>query len=305
MLAVTGGTGFVGRHLLRIAGERGLAVRALARRPQPPLPGVEWIAGDLADTAAVAALCDGVDAVVHVAGVVNARSRVAFDAGNVAGTAALIAAAITAKVRRVVAVSSLSAREPHLSDYGASKRAAEAVVTASPLDWTLVRPPGVYGPGDRETLPVFEMIARGLGIVPGDGRFSLIEVSDLAAALLALATGETGIGATYEIDDGSVGGYSHGQLAQAIGVALGRRPRLVRLPAGVLRVGAAADTVVARMRQRLPRLSFDRARYLAHPDWVVAAGAGVPTATWRPRVGLAEGLAATAAWYRAAGWLRG
>lgn len=266
---------------------------------------MEWVLGDLADGAALAVLCDRADVVIHIAGVINARDRAAFNDGNVAGTAAVIAAATTAGVRRFVAVSSLSAREPGLSDYGASKQTAEQLVAASPLDWTIVRPPGVYGPGDRETLPVFQMAARGLAVVPGDGRFSLIEVSDLAEALLALAARSVGFGVTYEVDDGTSGGYSHAELARAIGAALGRAPRLVRLPPGILRVGATVDTMLARSRGRLPRLSFDRARYLAHPDWVVATGTAIPTATWRPRVGLADGLATTAAWYRAAGWLRG
>lgn len=301
ILAVTGGTGFVGRHLLRIAGERGIAVRALTRRAQPPEPHVQWINGDLDRPGD---LCAGADAVIHIAGVINAPDRAAFDAGNVAGTASVVAAARAAGVRRFVHVSSLSAREPGLSDYGASKRAAEEVVIGSDRDWTIVRPPGVYGPGDRETLPVFQLVARGLAVLPGAGRFSLIEVADLADCLLALAA-SPGDAATYEVDDGHAGGYSHAELAQAIGVAVGRTPRLLRLPTGVLRVGATVDTALARMRGTLPKLSFDRARYLAHPDWVVAAGRTPPASVWRPRIDLAAGLAETAAWYRAQGWLRG
>lgn len=276
-------------------------MRALARRPQPPQPGVEWIAGDLADTAALARLCAGADAVIHIAGVINARDRAGFDLGNVAGTAATVAAASAAGVARFVHVSSLSAREPALSDYGASKAGAEAVVAASDLDWTMVRPPAVYGAGDRETLEIYRMVARGFAVLPGDGRFSVIEVGDLGAALLALASGSGG--GIFEIDDGRANGYSHADFALAVGVAIGRRPRLVRLPAGVLRVGAAVDTAIARLGGRLPRLSFDRARYLAHPDWVVARGAGIPAEVWQPQVALAAGLADAVAWYRAQGWL--
>lgn len=297
ILAVTGGTGFVGGHLLALAVERGHTVRALARRTQPPLPGVDWITGDLA---APGPLCDGADAVIHIAGTINARDRAGFDAGNVAGTGSIVAAARAAGVRRFAHVSSLAAREPDLSDYGASKAAAEAVVVASGLDATIIRPPGVYGPGDRETLPVFQMVARGLAILPGDGRFSLIEVDDLAGALLAVAVSDfTGLA---EVDDGH-GGYGHADLAQAIGVAIGRRPRLLRLPLGILRAGATVDTALARARRRLPKLSHDRARYLAHPDWTVTTGAGLPTHVWQPEVTLAAGLVRTVAWYRTNGWL--
>lgn len=296
ILAVTGGTGFVGEHLLTLAVERGHTVRALARRPQPPRPGVDWTLGDLA---APGDLCAGADAVIHIAGTITAATRAGFDAGNVAGTASIVAAARAAGVRRFVHVSSLAAREPGLSDYGASKKAAEALVAASGLDWAIVRPSGVYGPGDRETLPVLQMVARGIAILPGDGRFSLIEVGDLAAALLAVAASDyRGIA---EIDDGVA--YSHADLARAIGVAVGRTPRLIRLPLGILRVTATVETALARLQRRNPRMTRDRARYLAHPDWVAATGAGLPSGLWQPATGIAEGLARAVAWYRAQGWL--
>ncbi len=297
ILAVTGGTGFVGGHLLALAAAQGHTVRALTRRPQPPLPGVAWIAGDLA---APGPLCDGADAVVHIAGTITATTRAHFDAGNVAGTTSILAAARAAGVHRFVHVSSLAAREPGRSDYGASKAAAEALVLAAELDAAIVRPPGVYGPGDRETLPVFQMVARGLAILPGDGRFSLIEVGDLAAVLLALAASDwTG---TAEIDDGH-GAWSHADLARAIGVAVGRTPRLIRLPLGVLRATATVETALARASKRHPRMTHDRARYLAHPDWVAATGRGLPAALWQPTTDLATGLAHAVTWYRAQGWL--
>ncbi|QYE33728.1 NAD(P)H-binding protein [Polymorphobacter sp. PAMC 29334] len=297
IVAVTGGTGFVGGHLLAAATAHGHTVRALARRPQPPLPKVEWITGDLANPGA---LCDGADAVIHIAGTITATSRAEFDAGNVAGTASIIAATRAAGVRRFVHVSSLAAREPGLSDYGASKAAAEALVAASGLDWAIVRPPGVYGPGDRETLPVFQMVARGIAVLPGDGRFSLIEVGDLSAALLALAASDAG--GIAEIDDGHEA-YSHADLARAIGMAVGRFPIRLRLPLAVLRATATIETTLARIQKRGPRMTHDRARYLAHPDWVAATARGLPATLWQPKVPLAEGLARAVAWYRANGWL--
>ncbi len=297
ILAVTGGTGFVGQHLLPMATGHGIAVRALARRPQPPRPGVTWIAGDLASPGD---LCAGADAVLHIAGTINARDRAGFDAGNVAGTAGIVAAARAAGVRRFVHVSSLAAREPSLSDYGASKAAAEDVVGAAGLDAAIIRPPGVYGPGDRETLPVFQMVARGLAVLPGPGRFSLIEVGDLARVLLAVAA--SGVAGLAEVDDGH-GGYSHAELALAIGDVLGRRPRLLPLSTGILRAGAGVATAYARLRRELPKLSQDRARYLAHPDWTVDPHRALPVAVRGAPVALAAGLAQTVAWYRAERWL--
>lgn len=295
LLAVTGGTGFVGQRLLRLAAERGIRVRALARRPQPAQPGIEWIAGDLADCGA---LCDGADAIIHVAGVINARTATEFDDGNIAGTRCMIDAAKAAGVERFVHVSSLAAREPELSRYGASKAKSEALLPGTGLNWAVVRPPAVYGPGDRETLELFRMAARGLALVPRRGRASFIHVDDLAAALLALT--ENDASGVFEPDDGRSGGYEHGEFVRLIGEAVGRRPLVMRVPAAGMLAGAAIDTAFARLGGRLPKLSFDRARYFAHPDWVSRGG---PIPGWSPRIAAREGLAATAAWYRAEGWL--
>lgn len=295
VLAVTGGTGFVGQRLLRLAGERGFAIRALTRRPQPARPGVEWIAGDLARAGE---LCHGAAAVIHVAGVINARSAAEFDAGNIAGTQCMIDAAKAAGVSRFVHVSSLAAREPALSRYGASKARSEALFPGSGLDWAVIRPPAVYGPGDRETLELFRMAARGVALVPRRGRASFIHADDLAAALLAMATNKAS--GVFEPDDGRTEGYEHGEFARLIGEAVGRRPLVLRVPAAGMLAGAVIDTALSRLGGRLPRLSLDRARYFAHPDWVSRGG---PLPDWSPAIAAREGLVATADWYRAEGWL--
>jgi len=295
-LAVTGGTGFVGQRLLRRAVEDGHRVRALTRRPQPAHVGVEWIEGDLSDPGD---LCRGADAVIHIAGVINAEDRAGFFRGNVEGTRAVTGAALAAGARRFVHVSSLAAREPALSTYGASQAAAETVVADSGLDWVAVRPPGVYGPGDRETLELFALARRGIALVPLRGRGSWIHVDDLAAALLTLAT--SSVVGTFEIDDGRPRGYDHAEFARLIGEAVGRTPLVVRVPKLGMMAGAAIQTAAARATGRLPKLSFDRARYFAHPDWV-ARGPTLPG--WSPRIAAREGLATTAAWYREQGWLK-
>ena len=114
-LALTGGTGFVGSHLIDVALAAGHDVAALTRRDQPSRDRLTWISGDLHGRAALERLVDGADAVIHVAGVINAHSAKAFDKGNVEGTLAMLAAATAGGVRRFVDVSSLAAREPNLS----------------------------------------------------------------------------------------------------------------------------------------------------------------------------------------------
>lgn len=301
-VAVTGATGFVGQALLDRAVAAGIEVRALARREMEPRKGVRWIKGDLANRRALGQLCKGVEAVIHVAGVVSAPDPEAFEAGNVAGTLHVVEAAVKAGVPRLIAVSSLAAREPGLSAYGASKARAELVVKSSPLDWTIVRPPGVYGPRDVDYLEMFKLAKRGvLPMPPKVGRSSMIHVDDLARLLLALipAQRETR-GQLFEPDDGYPGGWSHYDLARAIGAALGKRPLVLHLPRAVLDLAAKADK---RLRGDNARLTADRVGYMTHPDWVSDANLRVPPDLWTARVETRQGLRSTAEWYREAGWL--
>ena len=300
-IAVTGGTGFVGQALIERALGEGHEIAALARKPQDSRDGVNWVAGDLADTKALSGLVKGAQAVIHVAGVVNAPDHDGFEQGNVAGTLSLIEAAVAAGVPRLVFVSSLSAREPAISAYGASKHRAERLVKASGLDWTIVRPPAVYGPRDREMFELFRAAKRGLVPTPKEGKASLIHVDDLARLLLALLPGgEHVTHRSFEPDDGKRGGWSHDDLARAIGWAVGRRPFVLGLSRRTMERAAKLDMAVRRKRAKL---TLDRAGYFSHPDWVVSHGSRVPHQIWRPRIETREGLKATAAWYREQGWL--
>lgn len=301
-IALTGGTGFVGQTLIDQALERGMVVDALARRSQPRREGVTWIKGELADRDALDEMLLGAEVVIHVAGVVNAPDAEEFTRGNVTGTLAVLAAARAAGVPRFIYVSSLSAREPALSRYGESKARAEQLVRASGLDWTIVRPPAIYGPRDREMLELFRAARLGVVPMPARGSASLIHVADLARLLLALIPGGEDVTfRCFEPDDGRPGGWEHGDLARAIGVAAGRRRvRVARLPKWLMRTAARADM---RLRGAKAKLTLDRVGYMTHPDWVVSAGGRIPPALWCPQVESGAGLHATADWYRREGWL--
>lgn len=302
-LALTGGTGFVGGHVLDAARARGHGVRALARRPQPDRPGITWVPGRLEEVDSLAPLVDGADAVIHVAGVTNARDRRGFEAGNILGTAAIRAAAGRLPL---LAISSLAARAPELSAYGESKRRAEDVARGAAGPWAILRPPAVYGPGDTEFLPLFRAARRGFVPVPARGVAAMIHAADLAEAIVRLAEDLAGTGRSagriLEIDDGT-GGHPHQAIAEAIGAAVGRRVRPLPLPRAAFLFGALVDTAAARAAGRLPRLSLDRARYLPHPDWGADSGPLLALGLWRPRIALGQGMAETARWYRAQGLL--
>lgn len=300
-IAVTGGTGFVGSRLIDLAPEAGLHVRALTRRDQPPRDGVTWVPGALDNPDRLIDLATGADAVIHVAGVISAPDRAGFEAGNATGTLAMVEAAKAANVRRFVHISSLAAREPGLSNYGWSKCRSEMLVKASGLDWTIVRPPAVYGPGDRETLELFKMARRGLVFLPPGGRVSLIEVGDLCALVLATLGSDDAIASTYEPDDGTENGWDHRHFAKLLGRAFGRRARPVSVGAPVMRAASRLDRF---LRGDKAKLTADRVGYMLHPDWVVSADARPPIQLWRPRVRTPTGLKATADWYLAQGWIR-
>ncbi|MBJ7501730.1 MAG: NAD(P)H-binding protein [Sphingopyxis sp.] len=298
---MTGATGFVGRATMRQAVAAGWHVRALTRRPQPERAGVTWIAGALGQSDSLAEMAAGADAVMHIAGVVNVPTRAAFEAGNATATANVVDAARRAGVTRFVHVSSLAAREPAISNYGWSKERAEAVVVESGLDWTIVRPPAVFGPGDTEMLDLFRMARRGIALVP-NGRMSAIYVDELARLLVTLAADRgASIGQIYEPDDGKPTGWSHRGFARAVARAVGRqRLSTLATPAMLLKAGGRIDKLVRRGRAKL---TPDRARYIAHPDWVATKGKCPPPALWRPERDTDDALAETARWYRREGWL--
>ena len=299
-LAVTGGTGFVGRHLLQAALGQGYEVRALTRGWKPPENEIVWVDGALDRPDSLVKLCTGADAVIHIAGLING-SRSEFDTVNVGGTAAMIDAARKAGVRRFIHISSLAAREPELSDYGRSKFKSERLVAASGLEWTIIRPPAVYGPGDRETLELFKMARRGLVALPPGGRFSLVHAEDLSRLILAVIDEPDTVSEMYEPDDGQENGWEHGQFARALGTSLGKKPTTLAMPKLLLQ---GASRVEGLFRRGKAKLTPDRVRYFCHPDWVVSAERKPPAGLWQARIPTEAGLAATAGWYREQKWLR-
>ena len=302
LLAITGATGFVGQAVLDAAAALNLDVRALTRGRQNPRAGVEWVQGDLDDERALRRLITRASAVIHIAGVVNSPDPAGFEAGNVRGTLNVVNAALTAGVNRFIHVSSLTAREPHLSVYGGSKRRSERIVAASSLDWTIVRPPSVYGPRDTDNFELFRLARWGIVPLPPIGRISMIHVGDLAALLLALVPGgEAVTGMTFEPDDGRLGGWTHVDMARAIGMAVGRRPLALSLPRRVLEWVARADR---KFRKDHAKLTLDRVNYMCHPDWTVTPGMQPPLELWQPNIATDIGLHSTAAWYKDMGWLK-
>lgn len=302
-IAITGATGFAGGHAVAELLRRGHAVRALVRNPAAArLPGaVTLVEGSLASEAALVSLVQGADAVVHLAGAIAAVTAEDFFKVNARGTTSLAAAAVRANVSRFIHVSSLAARQPALSPYGASKRAGEEAVLdlATKLNALILRPPAVYGPGDRATLPLLKALTQAVAVIPSrrESRFSLIHVADLARIIADAAVSDaTGV---FEVSDGREGGYGWGDLMAVASDARGAPVRPVFLPRPLPGAFAWAAEAVARFTGRPGLVNRGKIAELYHPDWVTRDGGLVLDEP----ITFAHGFPATLAWYRDAGWL--
>ena len=256
--------------------------------------GVVLVQGDLEDAPALEALVAGCDAVVHGAGAVRGNSQDDFDRVNVTGTANLLATvAQQAPAPRLLLLSSVVAREPQLSWYSHSKREGEArVERLANRNWIILRPPAVYGPGDREMLPIFQWMRRGIALVPGspDARLSLVHVADLVRAIEdCLHSGEA-LGQTLSLCDGRDNGYDWRDMAAIAGNLWSREVRLVQVPRRLLDSVARCNCALARITGRAPMLTPPKLRELRHDNWVVDNQRITGATGWRPRIELREGL---------------
>lgn len=318
---VTGATGFVGSHLVEALQNSSIEVTGLARSASKAADlarqGVRVVSGDLHDTAGLELAVRDQDVVYHVAGVVAARDEAEFLRFNRDGTRNLLAAVERQGGPRFVLVSSLAAggpaprgapltgtEPPHpVTAYGRSKLAAEHIVRSSSLPWSIVRPPIVYGPRDREVLKVFRLARLGLAPVfgAGDQELSAVHAADLAQALIAVAGAATTIGGTYQACHPQV--FTSGELGQAVGAAMGRSVVSLRVPQVVGRALLAITEASARLTRQVTILTTDKANEFFQPAWTGDPSLLTRDTGWRARYDLSSGLADTYQWYRKAGWL--
>lgn len=317
---VTGGTGFVGSHLLETLLRRGDTVRALVRSPAKAaglgLDGVEWVRGDLDDPEALSRGAEGVDVVYHVAGLVMARNEAEFHEINEGGTRSLLEAAAPYGPRLVL-VSSLAAGGPTVpgrplrgdepprpvTAYGRSKLAAEAAVRAGPLPWTIIRPPAVYGPRDREMLRVFQAARTGFAPVFGEGdqELSLVFGPDLAQAIAAAGHAPATAGGVFYAAHPEV--TTSERLVRRIGGVMGHPVRVLKVPFTVGRALLHLTGAAARLADRPTILTADKGNELFQPAWTCDPAALTELTGWRAEHDLEAGAARSIAWYKEAGWL--
>lgn len=319
---VTGATGFIGRRLARRLAREGGDVLCLVRDPDRAaavLGDLPTVRGDVRDRALLAELAGRVERIHHCAGLVRARTRGDYDAVNAEAVGVLAeAAAAAARPPAIVLVSSLAAAGPRTAadpareddpprpstPYGESKLLGERLLRerGRGVHWTIVRPPWVYGPGDGDTLTLFRMASRGLFPRVRGGRmeFSIVHVDDLVEALLLAGSSPASRGRTYYVSDGEV--HTVGELGALLLAAAGGG-RVVPLPAVVFRAAALAGEAASVLTRRPPRLDRHKAAEGLEAGWVCSDERIRRELGFRPRVPLREGVPATFAWYRSAGWL--
>ena len=300
-VAVTGVSGFIGRHVARHLAARGTDVVPV-RRPFERVTLLEALRG--------------ADAVVHLAGVVSALREQDYIAANVDGTRAVAEAARTAGVP-LIHISSLAAagpaspRAPRSEDdppapinaYGRSKLEGERAIAAiDGLRWTMLRPGVVYGPGDRALLPLFRFAARGVMPLVGraDAAYTFIHVTDLVRAITAAVDSPAA-------GDTMFAGHPHPvttrEILEGVRTAAGARAAIIRIPMAVTRLAAIAGDIGGTLRGRPSVINSRRYVELASEGFVCRVDRLRDRLGIVARIDLREGLAETAAWYRQEGWL--
>jgi nucleoside-diphosphate-sugar epimerase len=323
---VTGASGFLGGHVAELLSKRGDHVRALVRKTSnrrhlESLPNVELFEGSVEQVERVKEAVDGVDAIVHSAGLIKARSTDEFFAVNVGGTSNLVEAARRRqpKLKRFVLVSSLEAcgpsadgepvateQESPVTAYGRSKLAAEKVVLSAKdeIPVVILRPGAIYGPRDNEILEAFKSIQRGLLplVAGGEAKGMWIYATDCANACVRAIDADVPSGRAYFVDDGC-GPMEQRQMLADAERAIGKRALLrASLPVPLLMAVARGVEAFGRLSNRPVMLTREKANMLLQ-HWVCSSEDTRRELRWEPKVRWPAGVALAVRWYRENGWL--
>ncbi|MDZ7629395.1 MAG: NAD-dependent epimerase/dehydratase family protein [Parvularculaceae bacterium] len=308
LIAVTGGTGFIGAALIDQLLQQGAHVRALARDPGrlKRAGALEAVAGSLENEKSLEALARGAGAFLHLAGETHARTEQDYARINVDGARRAAAAAAKAGARFVHA-SSLSARQPETSPYARSKYESERAVAAasSAGQFLALRLPAIYGPGDLVTLPYFKLLKSGFAFEPAtstSARASILFVDDAASAIIAAAT-RGAPGKVYDLGDDRADGRTWSEIGQTLGEIIGNNPMALKIPkpaVALLHEGVRAAESIFGMS---PSVRQGQVNELFHPDWVARENLFNTEANWSPTTTLHEGFAKTVRWYQEQGLL--
>ncbi|MEA1927860.1 MAG: NAD(P)-dependent oxidoreductase [Candidatus Auribacterota bacterium] len=320
---VTGGTGFIGSHLVEALLRDGWKVRCLIRENSSrrflPHDRIEFSIGSLADRESLKKSLTGISTIFHLAGRIKGKTREDFFQTNHQGTKNLLKAAREngKNLESFILVSSLSAAGPSLdghlltedetprpiSFYGESKLAAEQEAKKFSGDFsiTIIRPPAVYGPRDTETLRLIKLSGWGLRFIPGGEKniYSSVHVTDMVSALLLAARHHRNNFRIYFIGDGKE--YHWRETFTILRDNLGKNNLAITLP------WKLTLTTIKLLARIFPRSSagfyLDKIKEINHNYWVCSINRAQNELDFKPEYNLQEGLRDTIRWYRTEGWL--
>lgn len=322
---LTGATGFLGSHVADALVAEGWSVRCTVRKTSnlrwiESLP-VDRVTADVRSPEELAAALEGVDVVVHSAGLTRAKSDVEYQRVNAEGTQVLALEAVDAGVRRFVLVSSLAARGPDrrasdrgpagdrpTSAYGESKLAGERRLfqvlseQTGTMQGLILRPGGIYGPRDEDSLNLFKVAKTGMMPVPtSQGRLQPAYVKDVAEAVIrAVARPDVGLKPIPIVGPEIV---TWAAMGEALGAAVGKPVRLVKIPGPVWQVGGAVSEAAARLIGLPPQFDRRTADDLSRLDWTADPREAESALGWRATTHVREAMEETGRWYREHGWL--
>lgn len=322
---VTGATGFIGSHLVDLLLETKYSVRCLVRTTSDlkwlaALP-VELVYGDLFSDDALREAVSGVDIVYHSAGLTKAKTKEEYYRGNATGTRNILEAVIqhNRTLKRFVHISSQAAVGPSpskvpidestpahpLTTYGKSKWKAEEECLArlDRLPITIVRPPAVYGPRDRDIFEFFNTMNKGLQPMVGmnEKYVSLIHVRDLVRGFVMAGESAAAAGKTYFISSKDVYGWK--EIGEVTRTVLNRKAIRFRIPEfGVFAIAGVAE-FLALFSAKPALINFEKARDMVQDYWTCDPSNARKDFGFVQEISLAEGIAGTVAWYKDAGWL--
>jgi dihydroflavonol-4-reductase len=327
-IAITGGTGFVGSHVVELLLGRGDEVNCLVLPSEgrlwlEPYSGdkrLRFFEGSVTDRASLGSFVEGCDAIVNVAGLTRAKTEEQFVAVNAGGAVNLVEAALALPdgPRHIVSMSSLAASGPcpdgrcldedepqrPLTPYGRSKVALENALRAyeGRMNCTFIRAPGVYGPRDRDFLQYYKLVMRGLRLIAGPRNVtSLVYVKTLARAIVSCVLNPAAYGEAFFIAD--EGEYDWDDISAMIERALGKKTRRVAVPGWAVAVVAFFAEAAKPFTKRPPLLGKHKLLEMRQPRWVVSTDKARRLLGFEPLASTAEALAETGRWYLANGWI--
>jgi Nucleoside-diphosphate-sugar epimerases len=327
-VAVTGGTGFVGSHVVERLRERGYGVNCLIL----PSEGRLWLSGQIeddtmrffegsvTDRASLSPFLVGCDAIVNIAGLTRAKTEEQFLAVNRDGAVNLVEAALSLEggPRQIISMSSLAACGPcaegHCADedepprpltpYGRSKAALEAALRSygDRMRCTFIRAPGVYGPRDRDFLQYFKLVKRGLRVIVGRRNvMSLVYVKSLASAIASCVLNPAAYGEAFFVAD--EGEYDWDDFASMLETAMGAKTLRVQVPEAAVRTVAFFSEAAKPLMKRPPLVDKHKIVEMEQSRWVVSTAKAKRLLGFKPLASTSDALAATARWYEVAGWI--